>query len=56
MTPNKRPHLIFPFTEPIGSVAPKITSGDDFRRLKAAQNQDIAFLCPAQASPIAIYR
>lgn len=55
LSTDKKP--LFPFSiEPIGSVAPKITSGDDFKRLKCAQNHSISFLCPAQSSPLGIYR
>ncbi|XP_055318397.1 cell adhesion molecule Dscam2 isoform X21 [Sitodiplosis mosellana] len=43
-------------TEPLQATAPKITSGEDFNRLKVAERNSIAFLCPAQSSPIAAFR
>lgn len=49
-------HDCFPLSEPVASVAPKITFGGDFNRLKVAQRKSIALLCPAQSSPIAAFR
>lgn len=43
-------------TEPITKMAPKITSGEDFNRLKVPERNSIAFLCPAQASPPGSFR
>lgn len=44
------------WSEPVTSVAPKLTSGDDYKRLKVATNQSIAFLCPAQSFPVPAFR
>lgn len=46
----------FAFAEPLQAVPPRITSGEDFNRLKVAERKSIALLCPAQSSPIAAFR
>ncbi|XP_017467259.1 PREDICTED: Down syndrome cell adhesion molecule-like protein Dscam2 isoform X43 [Rhagoletis zephyria] len=43
-------------TEPVGSVAPKLTSGDDSRTVKAHGGQSVTLLCPAQAFPVPLFR
>lgn len=43
-------------TEPITFTAPKITYGDDFHRLRVPEREKVAFLCPAQSSPLAAFR
>lgn len=42
--------------EPVTSVAPKMTSGDDLKRLRVAQNEKISLLCPAQSYPVGAFR
>lgn len=44
------------FLEPIGSVAPKVNSGDDLKAVKAELNKSITLLCPAQAYPMPVFR
>lgn len=44
------------FTEPISKIAPKMTSGDDLKRLKVPENGQIALLCPAQSYPVGAFR
>ncbi|XP_031640141.1 Down syndrome cell adhesion molecule-like protein Dscam2 isoform X29 [Contarinia nasturtii] len=43
-------------TEPVTSVAPKMTSGDDLKRMKVAGQEKVALLCPAQSFPIGAFR
>ncbi|XP_030242127.1 Down syndrome cell adhesion molecule-like protein Dscam2 isoform X29 [Drosophila navojoa] len=43
-------------TEPVGSVGPKLTSGDDSRTTKVQLSHSITLLCPAQAFPVPFYR
>ncbi|XP_036333517.1 Down syndrome cell adhesion molecule-like protein Dscam2 isoform X25 [Rhagoletis pomonella] len=43
-------------TEPVGSVAPKLTSGDDSRTVKVHGGQSVTLLCPAQAFPVPLFR
>lgn len=42
--------------EPIGSVAPKVNSGDDLKAVKAEMSKSITLLCPAQAYPMPVFR
>lgn len=51
-------NLFFSFenSEPVTSVAPKMTSGDDLKRLRVAQNEKISLLCPAQSYPVGAFR
>lgn len=44
------------FLEPVGSVSPKITAGDDTKRMKIGRNTSTALLCQCQAFPVAIFR
>ncbi|KAL9920283.1 Down syndrome cell adhesion molecule 1 isoform 15-T15 [Glossina fuscipes fuscipes] len=43
-------------TEPVGSVAPKLTSGDESRIVKIGQQSSATLLCPAQAYPVPFVR
>ncbi|XP_070066221.1 cell adhesion molecule Dscam1 isoform X22 [Drosophila virilis] len=43
-------------TEPVGSVGPRLTSGDDSRTTKVQLSNSITLLCPAQAFPVPFYR
>ncbi|XP_043064027.1 Down syndrome cell adhesion molecule-like protein Dscam2 isoform X31 [Drosophila ficusphila] len=43
-------------TEPVGSVGPKLTSGDDSRTVKVKLEASVTLLCPAQAYPVPVYR
>nr|XP_017031909.1 Down syndrome cell adhesion molecule-like protein Dscam2 isoform X12 [Drosophila kikkawai] len=43
-------------TEPVGSVSPKIDTGEDFKHLKGKSSHDISLLCPAQAYPQPFFR
>ncbi|XP_044778650.1 Down syndrome cell adhesion molecule-like protein Dscam2 isoform X44 [Drosophila simulans] len=43
-------------TEPVGSVGPKLTSGDDSRTVRIRQEDSVTLLCPAQAYPVPVYR
>ncbi|KAL9913489.1 Down syndrome cell adhesion molecule 1 isoform 2-T2 [Glossina fuscipes fuscipes] len=43
-------------TEPVGSVAPKLTSGDESRIVKVGQQSSATLLCPAQAYPVPFFR
>uniref|UniRef100_A0A1B0AGE7 Uncharacterized protein n=1 Tax=Glossina pallidipes TaxID=7398 RepID=A0A1B0AGE7_GLOPL len=42
--------------EPVGSVAPKLTSGDESRIVKIGQQSSATLLCPAQAYPVPFFR
>lgn len=42
--------------EPVGSVSPKINTGDDYNHIKGKSAQDLSLLCPAQAYPQPFYR
>lgn len=44
------------FVEPIGSVSPKITAGDDLKRVKIPGWGTIALLCPAMSFPVPVFR
>jgi len=44
------------FQEPVGSVGPKLTSGDDSRTVKVKIEASVTLLCPAQAYPVPVYR
>lgn len=48
--------MVLLLAEPITKMAPKITSGEDFNRVKVPERNSIAFLCPAQASPSPSFR
>ncbi|XP_017132758.1 Down syndrome cell adhesion molecule-like protein Dscam2 isoform X46 [Drosophila elegans] len=43
-------------TEPVGSVSPKINTGEDFKHLKGKSGQDLSILCPAQGYPQPFFR
>jgi hypothetical protein len=42
--------------EPVGSVSPKISTGDDLKNVKVRLNESISLMCPAQAFPIPVYK
>lgn len=42
--------------EPVGSVSPKITAGDDTKRMKIPMNTSTALLCQCQSFPVANFR
>lgn len=44
------------FLEPIGSVSPKVNTGDDLKSVKAETNKSLNLLCPAQAFPTPVFR
>lgn len=43
-------------TEPVGSVSPKKTTGDDIKVIWGAMSNNIGILCPAQAYPTPVFR
>nr|XP_044249305.1 Down syndrome cell adhesion molecule-like protein Dscam2 isoform X14 [Drosophila takahashii] len=43
-------------TEPVGSVSPKINTGEDFKHLKGKSSQALSILCPAQGYPQPFFR
>lgn len=42
--------------EPVGSVSPKITAGDDTKKVKVPMNTSTALLCQCQSFPVSIFR
>jgi hypothetical protein len=44
------------FKEPIGSVAPKVNSGERFKVNEENMGKTLSLLCPAQSYPQAIFR
>lgn len=44
------------FLEPVGSVSPKLTSGDKSRTVESKLDKNLTMLCPAQAYPVPFYR
>lgn len=44
------------FLEPVGSVAPKLTSGDDSRTVRIRMRHNTTLMCPAQSYPIPVFR
>lgn len=42
--------------EPMGSVGPKITTGEDFKHIKGKSGHSLNMLCPAQAYPTPFFR
>ena len=44
------------FPEPMGSVSPKISTGEDFKHIKGKSNHSLSLLCPAQAYPTPYFR
>ncbi|XP_040165899.1 Down syndrome cell adhesion molecule-like protein Dscam2 isoform X47 [Anopheles arabiensis] len=43
-------------TEPVGSVAPRLTSGDESRKLLVQRDANVTMLCPAQSFPVPVFR
>lgn len=52
---NKFPYIRFRL-EPMGTVSPKVTVGEDFKHIKSLMNKGLSLLCPAQAYPKPMYR
>lgn len=44
------------FTEPMGSVAPKVDIKDEVTNARVDLEQSVALLCPVQSYPVPIYR
>lgn len=44
------------YSEPIGSVAPKVNIGEDLKSVKAEMTKDLTLLCAAQAYPMPVFR
>uniref|UniRef100_A0A182I5H2 Uncharacterized protein n=1 Tax=Anopheles arabiensis TaxID=7173 RepID=A0A182I5H2_ANOAR len=42
-------------TEPVGSVAPRLTSGDESRKLLVQRDANVTMLCPAQSFPVPVF-
>uniref|UniRef100_A0A182QBV3 Down syndrome cell adhesion molecule n=1 Tax=Anopheles farauti TaxID=69004 RepID=A0A182QBV3_9DIPT len=42
-------------TEPVGSVAPRLTSGDESRKLLVQLEANVTMLCPAQSFPVPVF-
>lgn len=42
--------------EPVGSVGPRLVSGNDIKVITADGNSSVTMVCPAQAYPVPIYR
>ncbi|KAM8712137.1 hypothetical protein ACLKA7_012632 [Drosophila subpalustris] len=51
--PNRIPCL---HLEPVGSVAPKVDIKDEINYARAALNQSLAIVCPAQSYPVPSFR
>lgn len=51
------PALIVPkIPEPVGSVSPKVNSGDDYNNIKRRSETVITLFCNAQSHPIPVFR
>ena len=48
--------FLFIFLEPVGSVGPRLLTGNDIKVLIASINSIITLLCPAQAYPVPFFR
>jgi hypothetical protein len=46
----------FKFSEPVGSVSPKINTGEALKLLKEKSGDALNLLCPAQAYPTPVFR
>lgn len=44
------------FLEPMGSVAPKVDTRDEFTYARVRLDQDKALICPAQSYPVPVFR
>lgn len=42
--------------EPVGTVGPRLTSGDESRIVKIDCTKSATLLCPAQAYPVPLFR
>lgn len=42
--------------EPVGSVGPRLTSGDESRVVRISAKHSFTLLCPAQSYPVPAYR
>lgn len=47
---------MFPFIEPVGSVAPKVDIKDEINYARVALNHSLAIVCPAQSDPVPAFR
>lgn len=47
---------LFFWIEPIGSVVPRLTSGDSSRSIIGSLLKNVTLVCPAQAYPVPLYR
>ncbi|XP_059225655.1 cell adhesion molecule Dscam2 isoform X17 [Stomoxys calcitrans] len=43
-------------TEPVGSVSPKVSTGEDVKHTKVALQESFSLMCPAQAYPTPYFR
>lgn len=43
-------------SEPVGSVAPRLTSGDESRVVRISTKHSFTLMCPAQSYPVPAYR
>lgn len=51
---NKRSDLLA--LEPVGSVSPKVTTGEEFKVIRYELAHNLNILCPAQAYPTPVFR
>uniref|UniRef100_A0A182T3B0 Ig-like domain-containing protein n=1 Tax=Anopheles maculatus TaxID=74869 RepID=A0A182T3B0_9DIPT len=60
MVPNSTDMLVLlclrDAAEPVGSVAPRLTSGDESRKLLVQRDANVTMLCPAQSFPVPVFR
>lgn len=42
--------------EPMGSVSPKVSTGEDVKHTKVALQGSLSLICPAQAYPTPYFR
>lgn len=58
MLPNSslNPNSNVESLEPIGSVSPKVNTGDELNTLRRELSKPVSLLCPAQAYPTPVYR
>lgn len=48
--------ILLIYSEPVGSVGPKLTSGDKSRSIDIYLNGSVTLLCPAQSFPVPNFR
>lgn len=49
-------YISFYYIEPVGSVGPRLLSGNDIKVIDVALSYTITLLCPAQAYPVPYFR